>query len=266
MRSSAHVDGHPIHPMLIPFPFAYLLGSACVDTAAHIAGRPQWFSTARHMRTLGIASALVAAVPGIVDYFRAVPPRSSAARRATLHGLANLSALGLFAAVGVRRRSDQRPREWELAAEACAAGLMSLAGWLGGTLVFRNQIGVDHRYADAGQWQRRALPEPAAVPTAIDVGDAGDLAVDQMALLHVGSRRIVLARTESGHVAFDDHCPHRGGPLSDGTLACGTVQCPWHGSQFNVHSGAVEHGPSEESIRTYPVGERDGRLFLELDR
>lgn len=266
MRSSAHFEGHPIHPMLIPFPFAYLFGSVCVDAAAHVAGRPRWFSTARHMRTMGIASALLAAVPGIVDYFLAVPPKSSAARRATRHGLANLSAVGLFTAVALRHRNGHRPRQWDLATEACAAGLMSYAGWLGGTLVYRNQIGVDHRYAGAGKWERRVLPEPAATPTAIDVGAAGDLSVDQMVLLDVGSRRIVLACTERGHVAFDDRCTHRGGPLSDGTLACGTVQCPWHGSQFNVHSGAVEQGPAEDAIRTYPVTERDGRLVLELDR
>jgi len=40
-----------------------------------------------------------------------------------------------------------------------------------------------------------------------------------------------------------DRCTHRGGPLSDGVLMCGTVQCPWHGSQFDVKTVEVKCGP-----------------------
>jgi nitrite reductase/ring-hydroxylating ferredoxin subunit/uncharacterized membrane protein len=263
MRSRAHVDGHPIHPVLIPFPFAYLFGSACVDTAAWAADRPEWYRTARHMRVMGIGAALVAAVPGLVDYFLAIPPDSSAAKRARTHGLSNLSAVAVMSLVAAARHDDRRPGVLELAAQAGAASLLAFAGYLGGTLVYRNQIGVDHRYADAGKWQERELPAHETA-LGIDAGAASDLAVNQMALLHVGKRRVVLARTEDGFVAFDDRCTHRGGPLSDGTLACGTVQCPWHGSQFDVRSGQVQHGPAEAPIRTHSVIERDGRLWLRL--
>ncbi len=216
------------------------------------------------MRVMGIGSALVTAVPGIVDYLFSVPPKSSAARRATLHGLANLSAVGLMAAVAVRRRDDRAPRGWELAVQGAAAGLMGMAGYLGGTLVYRNQIGVDHRQADAGHWRERTLPAPASAGQAIDAGVAADLGVDQMALLHVGERRVVVARTNDGLAAFDDRCPHKGGPLSDGTLSCGVVQCPWHGSQFQVQTGAVLHGPANAPVRTHHVYEAHGRLWLTL--
>ena len=86
--------------MLIPFPFAYLFGTACITLVAGAAGRRDWQQTARHMRWLGIGSALVAAVPGFIDYLTAVPPKSSAKSRATKHMLSNVSALGLFAAAG----------------------------------------------------------------------------------------------------------------------------------------------------------------------
>src|SRR5204863_410229 len=105
----------------------------------------------------------------------------------------------------------------------------------------------DHRYAEAGKWERQTLP-PAPESAAIDVGPEDQLQVDQMRLLRVGDRRLVLARTDQGYVAFDDRCTHKGGPLSDGTLACGRVQCPWHGSQFDVCDGSVQHGPAEEPI------------------
>jgi uncharacterized membrane protein len=110
MRSSAHINGHPLHPMLIPFPFAYLFGNAAIDVWARATGRHRWYRTASHMNLLGLGSALVAAVPGIVDYVFAVPPRSSARQRATNHMFANLSAVALFAAARLgRHRGSSRP-------------------------------------------------------------------------------------------------------------------------------------------------------------
>jgi nitrite reductase/ring-hydroxylating ferredoxin subunit/uncharacterized membrane protein len=262
MRSTAHIKGHPIHPMLIPFPFAYLFGAACLDVYARAANRRDVRRTAKHMRMLGIGSALIAAVPGILDYFTAVPPKSSAKDRATSHAIFNVSALGLFVAAGAANNRS-RPPSWALAAEAAGATLLSIAAWMGGTLVFRNQIAVDHRSAEAGRWEPKTLP-PAPDTAVLDVGPDDQLQVDQMQLLWIGDRRMVLARTEKGYVAFDDRCTHKGGPLSDGTLACGRVQCPWHGSQFDVHDGSVRHGPAEERIATYEVEMRDGRVVLNV--
>jgi nitrite reductase/ring-hydroxylating ferredoxin subunit/uncharacterized membrane protein len=248
--------------MLIPFPFAYLFGSAMIDVWSRATGSERWLRTASHMNRLGIASAVVAAAPGLVDYLFAVPPRSSAHRRATRHLIANLSAVGLFSAAGMVRRGDERPPMWAVVAEVAGAGLLGIGGWLGGTLVYRNQIAVDHRYAGAGKWRVDAIGSDQLDRAEIDVGSADELEVDQMKLVRIGQHRIVLARIERGYVAFDDRCTHRGGPLSDGVLACETVQCPWHGSQFDVSTGAVKRGPASEGIRTYGVSERDGRLWL----
>jgi len=86
-----------------------------------------------------------------------------------------------------------------------------------------------------------------------------------MKLVRAGDRRIAIARTEHGHAAFDDRCTHKGGPLSDGALVCGTVQCPWHGSQFDVTTGRVEQGPAEEPIATYVVEESDRGVCVLFD-
>jgi len=48
-------------------------------------------------------------------------------------------------------------------------------------------------------------------------------------------------------------CTHRGGPLNEGTLDGSTVTCPWHGTQFNVCTGAVLRGPAREPVKTYRV-------------
>src|ERR1041385_5097263 len=49
-------------------------------------------------------------------------------------------------------------------------------------------------------------------------------------------------------------CTHRQGPLSEGKFDGSTVTCPWHGSQFNVCTGAVLRGPAAEPLKTYRVG------------
>jgi len=265
MRSSAHFHGHPIHPMLIPFPFAYLFGAAAVDLYARAANQPKWAQTAKHMRTLGIGSALAAAVPGLIDYVFAIPPRSSASNRATKHMAANLSAVGLFVAARAAKDNGgaQRPA-WTIAAEMCGAALLAAGGWMGGTLVFRNQIAVDHRYPEAGKWEPLSLPPAEGTHQPIDLGPADQLEIDQMKLVRLGTRRLALARTADGYVAFDDRCTHRGGPLSDGTLACGTVQCPWHGSQFDVRTGEVRAGPAKQPIASYRVDVADSQVRLVL--
>ena len=146
--------------------------------------------------------------------------------------------------------------------EVIAYALLSIGGWLGGTLVYRNQIGVDPRYAHAGKWKELYIDHNNSP---VEVAMADELKVNQMKLIHVQGKRIVLGKTEKGYVAFDDRCTHRGGSLAGGALICGTVQCPWHGSHFDVSTGAVKAGPAKESIKTYTVNEVDGKVILVLE-
>jgi nitrite reductase/ring-hydroxylating ferredoxin subunit/uncharacterized membrane protein len=263
MRSKASVRGHAIHPALIPFPIGFLVGGFGFDVAGRLTDSPGLWTTGGYLITAGIVAALVAAIPGFIDYFGSVPPRSSGKRRATLHMLANLSAVVAFAAAWlVRDAIGARPDDTTLLLEGAGTVLLLIGGWMGGILVERNQISVDHRYAGAGRW-REARIEGVGSQEIVTVPVRG-LEQDQMMLVHVDDRRIVVGRTADGWVAFDDRCPHRGGSLADGMLVCGTVQCPWHGSQFDVRSGAVRAGPAERGIRAYEVDERGGQLRIFL--
>jgi nitrite reductase/ring-hydroxylating ferredoxin subunit/uncharacterized membrane protein len=261
MKSQASLQGHPIHPMLIVYPFAFLTGAFGFNVAALASRNRDLRTVADHLVPAGIACGLAAAVPGIIDYLNTVPPRSSARERAWKHAALNTSALGLFAASWLFRRRARMPHAAQVVMQGVASAAMSVAGYMGGTLVYRNQIGVDHRYANAGTWREETRLDGSS--RALVSAGAG-LDVDQMKLVHAGERRVVVARTETGYAAFADRCTHKGGPLSDGTLACGTVQCPWHGSQFSVRTGEVQHGPAEHSIRVHSVVENQGRVWLRL--
>jgi uncharacterized membrane protein/nitrite reductase/ring-hydroxylating ferredoxin subunit len=260
MRSRASFKGHPIHPMLIPFPFAFLTGAFLFDLAGWWIGDIELSYTGRHLTLAGIGFGLLAAVPGVIDYFGVVPPESSGRQRATKHALANVSALTLFA-VSYLLRDDGEAEVPTLAVQLAGVALLSAGGYMGGTLVYRNQIAVDHRYASAGKWQEVAV-EPSKDP--VVVADSRDLDVNQMKLVHAGGTRVALGRTEKGFAAFDDRCTHKGGPLSDGALICGTVQCPWHGSQFDVESGKVKCGPARKAIATHRLEDSNGQIRLRM--
>jgi nitrite reductase/ring-hydroxylating ferredoxin subunit len=128
--------------------------------------------------------------------------------------------------------------------------------------VYRNQIGLDIRYADAGKWTEQSFESNSGK---IAVAGSDELKVNQMKLLRFSDKRLVLCRTEKGYHVIDDRCTHRGGSLAGGAMICGIVQCPWHGSQFDVQSGTVKAGPAKEQILSYPVSESEGKVFVILN-
>jgi nitrite reductase/ring-hydroxylating ferredoxin subunit/uncharacterized membrane protein len=260
MRSKAHLKSHPIHPILIGFPLAFFIGSFAFDVLYLLNENASLQATAYHLNIAGVIGGVMAAVPGIIDFIHTVPPASSAKKRAATHGLLNTTNLLLFVAVIFLKRNDSLSYPLLVGLEAIGVVILFVAGWMGGTLVYRNQIGVDPRYADAGKWKEEHLDETDVVK----VAKSDELKLNQMKLVHVGDQRIVIARSEEGYVAFDDHCTHKGGSLAGGAMMCGTVQCPWHGSQFNVHNGNVTAGPANKKIETYTTEERDGIIYLDL--
>ena len=261
MKSRAVLLGHPLHPMLIPFPFAFLTGGVAFDAAGWLADVRSWWTTGGHLQLAGIVAALIAAVPGVIDYVYTVPPESSGKTRASKHMLVNLSAVALFAvAWWFRGGAGARPDMILLGLEVLGLGLLGAGGYMGGTLVTRNMIGVDHRYAEAGRWSEQTVDARKGVPVVVATRD--ELRVNQMKLLHVAGKRIVLARTEEGYVAFDDRCTHKGGSLAGGVMICGTVQCLWHGSQFDATSGKPKAGPATRTIHVYRVTEDGDHVTL----
>ena len=260
MKSKASVKSHPIHPILIAFPVAFFTGALLFDVLSLILANGDLWQVGYYLLIAGVIGALLAAVPGFVDYAYTVPPKSSAFKRATQHMVLNLIHVAIFFSAWWLRREGNVSGFVIVGMEAVGVGVMMVAGWLGGTLVYRNQIGVDPRYAHAGKWKEEYVDENKKP---IKAARTDELKVNQMKLLHVGAKRVVIARTENGLVAFDDRCTHRGGSLAGGAMICGTVQCPWHGSQFDVKTGNVKAGPARERIPVYNLSERNGLVYLD---
>lgn len=71
-------------------------------------------------------------------------------------------------------------------------------------------------------------------------------------------------RTGDDHVfAIDDHCPHKGGPLSQGIVHGAAVTCPLHNWVISLETGKAQ-GADEGCVRTIPVKVEDGMLYIAL--
>lgn len=264
MKSRASFKAHPLHPALIPFPFAFLSGAALFDLTALLWQRDTLSLTAAHLTLAGIAAGLLAAVPGVIDYLYTVPPASSGRSRARRHGIGNVVALGLFSAAFAARASDWTASTATVGLELAGLLVLGYAGWLGGTLVTRNLISVDHRYAGTGRWQEESFRGTPGGEIAVARADA--LEDGHMKLLHVNGRRIALGRAGTRYYAVDDGCSHRGASLAGGVLVGHTVHCLWHGSQFDIRTGERECGPAKTGVRPFAVRVEQGDVLLTIPK
>lgn len=146
MDARANLFGHPIHQMLIAFPFGLLATAVIFDVIRLVTGVGVWSTVSFYMIGAGIVAGLVAAVFGVVDWL-AIPPRTRAKRIGRLHGLGNVVVVALFAVSWfLRRGAPDSPSTLALVL-SFAGGLLALGtGWLGGELVDRLGVGV---YDDA---------------------------------------------------------------------------------------------------------------------
>jgi nitrite reductase/ring-hydroxylating ferredoxin subunit/uncharacterized membrane protein len=262
MRSRANLASHPIHPMLVALPIGLWIGALVLSILSIFTGEILFGAAGFYAMIGGCIGAVMAAVPGVIDLFGTVPERSSARQRGYIHGGVNTLALLIFIYAAWRQGSPiALPDKFTVVAEFLGVIAIGYSGWLGGTLVYRNQIGVNRLYANAGKLKERTL-DGFDRP----VCNQAELGEGQVMLVRIGAERIAVARCSEGIVAFNDHCTHKGGPLSDGAVVGCAVQCPWHGSQFDIRTGRVIAGPAEEHLKTYEVEIRAGEVYVRRDR
>jgi len=144
MTSKANIGGHPVHPMLIPFPLALWATSFAVDVLFYFLRHPTLLIIAKFMIAAGCLGAIAAAIPGIIDWLAI--KNGDVKRVANWHARLNIAALVVFAIslfLRMGRYSDFVGRKLTIPFLLSLAGmiLISISGWLGGELVFRYGMG-----------------------------------------------------------------------------------------------------------------------------
>jgi 3-phenylpropionate/trans-cinnamate dioxygenase ferredoxin component len=105
------------------------------------------------------------------------------------------------------------------------------------------------------------------VPEIVDVCQISELSPGEMRLVTVGDLEIGVFNCEGSVYAIEDRCSHDNGPLVEGTLdqATCTIECPRHGSRFDLKTGRPKTLPAYEPVDTFPVVIENDMIKLEVD-
>ena len=95
----------------------------------------------------------------------------------------------------------------------------------------------------------------------VKVADTKDIQSSQMKAVEVTGEKICVANVEGKYYAVGNVCTHVGGPLAEGTLEGYEIECPWHGSKFDVRTGEVARGPARRPEPIYEL-KVDGNNIL----
>lgn len=145
MASKASIAGHPIHPMLIPFPLALWTTSFAVDVVFYFLRSPTLVTISKFLIAAGCLGALAAAVPGIIDWLSIKDAKVK--RIANWHARLNIIALIIFAlSLYLRMKVGAHWVNYSLKIpfliSLVGVVLISISGWLGGALSFEHGVGV----------------------------------------------------------------------------------------------------------------------------
>jgi uncharacterized membrane protein len=139
-RSTARIGGHPIHPMLIPFPIVCFIGAFVTDIVYSRNLNPGWATASHWLLTVGLVMAALAAVAGLTDFFGDKRIQGSDAIK---HMLANVTAVVLeLVNLLLRLGNPDFIRSTGVYISGVVVLILIYSGWKGGDLVFRHGIGV----------------------------------------------------------------------------------------------------------------------------
>jgi len=148
-KSTAKIAGHPLHPMVIPFPIAFFVSTLVTDLLYLNTGRAGFAQASMWLLGAGIASALLAAILGFTDF--AGDRRIRALRQAWLHMGGNLLAVVLEAVNFYLRMGGAVVTSADAMLSAVVVVLLLFNGWMGWEMVYRGHVGV----SDSAQDERR---------------------------------------------------------------------------------------------------------------
>ena len=241
--------GHPLHPVTVHLPIGMWALAAILDPwGGSLAAR----AGADLAVSVGVLTALFASATGATDYY---PYGDASIRRiGGLHAILNWAAIALYAVSWLLRHEGARDLARALSYAGFAA--VGVSGYLGGLMVYEKRIGVNHapipEDETGTEWTAVARLEelPDGKPFRADAGDVP----------------LVLVRRGATVDALANACAHQGGPLSEGQVVDGCLECPWHGTRFSLATGGVVQGPSVYAQPRHETRVVDGRVEVATKR
>ena len=234
--------GHAVHPILTDV----VIGSWTSATVLDLIGGRNSDEAAQRLVMVGIAAYGPTALTGVTDWADTEIGDSGARRVGLLHAATNSVALSLYtASLRARRRGD---RGRGVALGLAGAGVLTAGGFLGGHLSYAQGVGVDQTTFDPGPTEWTAAADSSEV-----------LGWEPIAKV-VEDTPVLLFRDGAEILAIHDRCSHRGCSLATGTVEGGVIECPCHGSRFDLRDGQIVRGPATTPQPSFETREREGRV------
>jgi nitrite reductase/ring-hydroxylating ferredoxin subunit/uncharacterized membrane protein len=233
--------GHPLHPAATDIPIGTLLATVALD----LLGYP---AAADVALVLTILFMLAAAVTGAADY---ADTDGTARVRATTHSTIMVVGLVVLLLSLLLRAGNPPDRTIPIALGIIGFLIVTAGAYVGGDVVFvLGNMVSRHAFRGAGtKWIR------------LDTGDVTDLSTLPEATptkAKAGINDLVLVRIAGTIHAMHAVCAHAGGPLAQGAVVEGCLECPWHGSWFRLSDGQARRGPTVYDQPSYEIRAAEG--------
>ncbi len=222
--------GHPVHALLTDVP----IGALTLVIVLDVIGQP---AAADVALLVGVLAMVAAALAGFADYSTT---DGRARVRATVHSTLMLVALAIYLVSLAIRATGPGSRALPIGLSIVAYLILAAGAFVGGDVAYLLGNMVDrHAWRPAGtKWQALDVPE---------------IAEGTLVKAKLGAQALVLVRSGDTIHALHDQCAHAGGPLSEGTIVAGCIECPWHGSRFEIATGHRRRGPTVYDQPSYEV-------------
>jgi nitrite reductase/ring-hydroxylating ferredoxin subunit/uncharacterized membrane protein len=234
--------GHPLHALITDVPIGAFTVAIILDIldqryAADVA------------IVLGVLTMLGAALAGFADY---ADTDGLARQRATVHSVVMIVALVIYVVSLLIRYGDPVDRSAAVITSVVAYLVLAVGAFIGGDVVYALGNMVDRHAWRSRSTKWAAVDAPAEFPEGVPTK------------AKMGAQTLLLVRQGETIMAMHETCAHAGGPLSEGRIVDGCIECPWHASRFELSTGHVRRGPAiydqpHYEIRRTEAGGWEGR-------
>ena len=222
--------GHPVHSAVTDVP----IGALTVVLVLDLLGQS---GAADVALVVGILAMVASAVAGLADY---TDTDGTARVRATVHSALMTVALVVYLVSLALRAGAPADRTLPVVLSVIGYLLITAGAYVGGDVV----------YALGNMVSRHAFRGAGGKWIALEVDEIPEATLTKAKL---GINTLVLYREGDAIRALHETCAHAGGPLSQGRVVDGCVECPWHGSRFRLADGHLARGPAVYDQPAYEV-------------